>query len=112
MKKLLLTLGVLGYLALNQNCYCQEWTPEKISVIDQFGLEQNDGRGIMFVNSGNSDCTQTINTVLEGIESFLSSDLKRDITTFCIENLDSDLVSYDQAIDLNQIVTIYLETKK
>jgi len=112
MRKLLLTLLILVLVSGLNKSFAQDWTSEQISILDQFGLEKNDIRGIVFTQSGTNPCNQEVSTVKEALELFLNAQVKRDITTFCISELNSDLITFEQPLDIFQIVSLYIETKK
>lgn len=112
MRKLLQSLLAILFVSCINFSYAQEWTQDHLDVLDQFGLEKNDIRGIVFSKSGTTACNQEVQTVHEALESFLGTAVKRDITTYCITELNTDLIAFDQPLDIFQIVSVYIETKK
>lgn len=112
MRKLLFALlSILLFQSINFS-YAQEWSQEHIAVLDHFGLEKNDIRGIVFKQTGNNSCNQEVQTVHEALDAFLNAAVKRDITTYCIAELNTAAITFDQPLDLFQIVSVYIETKK
>ena len=112
MRKLLLALLTFLLFSCPKFSYSQDWSEDHIAVLEQYGLEKNDIRGIVFFQSGSSTCNQEVKTIQEALENFLNATVKSDITTYCIAELNSDAIAFDQPLDLFQIVSVYLETKK
>jgi hypothetical protein len=98
----------LSFGALCQNV---NWTAGHIEILNKYGLEQNDHRGIILYFQEDVLCDQKVMTVDEAIEQFLSTQSKKDIYTFCI-SADPEMNKYNgQPLDLYQIVSLFIEKK-
>lgn len=111
MHKPLFTLMVFTIMSFGALCQDVNWTNEHVEILNKYGLEQNDHRGIILYFQEDLPCDQKAITVNEAIEEFLSAQSKKDIYTFCISN-DPEMNKYNgQPLDLYQIVSLFIAKK-
>lgn len=101
---ILLAFVIVSNISFGQS----NWTSEQIQVLDKYGLTQNDPRGIVFYTGEDQDCTDNQETVLKAIEAFFTTELKSDLTYFCVPQIQNSGIVKGQAMDLFQIVSVYL----
>lgn len=101
----------MKYLILTGLClictfgYSQNWSKEQIALIDKYGLEKTDHRGLV-LSTNAFDC-QKISSIEEAIINFFTSDIRKDITTLCISS-DSENIT-GTTLNLFEITTLYLK---
>lgn len=89
-------------------CYSQEeWKSEELEILNQFGLEKNDPRGIILYSG--SECVDgEYSNIESAIETFLNSSLKKDISEYCVPGIkQEELIGIP--LDIHQIVKLFLE---
>jgi hypothetical protein len=84
------------------------WKQEELDVLERYGLETNDPRGIVLNPSG-SDCPDgAYPDIKSAIETFFTATLKKDLSTFCIAGLKEELI-VGEPLDIHRIVQLYLK---
>lgn len=100
-------LQLIFCLLLTQAAFCQEWNTEELNILNKYGIQTNDPRGIVFVKSTNSECIKTYESVQEAIEAFFLSELKSDLITLCIK-VENNPIYFGEPLGIKRIVEIYL----
>lgn len=102
---------LLMFCILSINSFAQEWTKEQLEVIEEFSLDQKDHRGVVFNNYNESNCSSNhFSTTEDAIISFFTTTIKRDVTTYCIDELGNEVAGKTHG--LKEIIEIYLTAKK
>ena len=103
MRTLLLTI----VLSISTQVMSQDaWSQAELGILDNFGLQPEDPRGILF-KEAESSCTGDVKeSVRSAIETFFTATLKKDLTEFCIEGVPDELEG--KPLDIHQIVRLYL----
>lgn len=92
-------------------CFSQEeWKPEELEVLNRFGLDTNDPRGIIF-HSDNDCIDGKYQNVKVALEAFLNASLKKDLTEYCIIDMKKD-EPVETPLDIHRIIKLYLENIK
>lgn len=85
--------------------FSQEWSKEQLQLLDNYGLEKSDHRGLV-LSTNLSDCENAL-SIEKAIIQFFISDIRKDITTLCII-ADSENIS-DRPMDLYEVTTLYIK---
>lgn len=106
------TTIIMLLLLFSNTAYNQEtnWKSEERMVLEEFGLSQNDGRGITFLVQ-NTFCSESFTSEKEAILAFLTDQVKHDIRTFCIEEVRYNTIEEGNIYDLHAIIQLYLHCK-
>lgn len=98
-------------LILSSFCFSQDlWKSEEIEVLNRFGLDKNDPRGIIFYSNG--DCVDgNFPEIKSAVEAFLQGSIKKDLSNYCIIELkQKELIGIP--LDIHQIVQLYLQNNE
>lgn len=109
MQKFIFAITTIALFSLNSLSQDVDWTEQHLEIINKYGLEKNDHRGIVFIFQQEISCDTEYSTVHLAIEAYLESISKKDLTSYCITD-DEKFINYNgQPLDLFQIVSIYLQ---
>lgn len=86
------------------------WKPEELEVLNRFGLDTNDPRGIIF-HSYDECVDGKFQDIKGAIETFLNTTLKKDLSEYCIIDMKKEEL-VDTPLDIHQIIKLYLENFK
>jgi hypothetical protein len=85
--------------------FSQEWTKEQLQLLDYYGLEKSDHRGLV-LSTNLSDCENAV-SVEKAIIQFFTTDLRKDIITLCIIS-DPENIS-GHTLDLFEVTALYIQ---
>lgn len=112
MKNTTISLILSCFITVLSYSQSSTWTAEHITVLEKYGLTQDDNRGIILYFSNVSDCTIEKNSIKEGLEVFLTTGVRKDLTNICIVNSDEDKSLAGLTLDIYQIIDLYLQVSK
>lgn len=88
----------------------KEWTNEELLVLEKFGLDQKDHRGIEVIYS---DCDNPFENEIQALEAFYSSsDRKKDISILCIKENGTHLIGDGALLSVHESITLYVQISK
>lgn len=105
-------IGVLFFISISFFSVCQEksWTQEELNVLEKYGLDKQDHRGVEIVYEG---CESYFDSEILGFEAFYSSsDRKKDITKICVKDNGVRLVDNGTLLSVHESISLYLLFKK
>lgn len=83
------------------------WTEEEVNVLNEFGLDSTDHRGIIIKHNISCDKTLVIS-----IKEFFYSSEKLDVTTIYVSSKYENQVFLNQILDMHQLIQLYLTESK
>lgn len=109
MKKLfIVALILLPIASLAQE---SQWTKQELKVLESFGLQTNDIRGVIFTED-TYQCDVEAKTEKEAILAYLQPEGRKDIIRVCTTEFDENYT--DRILDIHQVIQLYIlkEEKK
>jgi len=105
MRNLLLSFSLI----YAQFLFSQEsWTKEELKVLETFGLDSMDHRGVIFLPSQQNDAA----SMATAIHQFFTTISKKDLTEIPVKNEEFLQPYFGQPLDIHQVVKLYLTQSK
>lgn len=105
MRNLLLSFSLLcAQFLLSQ----ESWTKEELTVLETFGLDSTDHRGVIFLPSQQDD----VPSMAVAINQFFTTSSKKDLTEIPVKNEEFLQPYFGQPLDIHQVVKLYLTQSK
>ncbi|MGB1517547.1 MAG: hypothetical protein ACPG8K_00460 [Crocinitomicaceae bacterium] len=94
-------------MLMSFSLYAQEmdWTDKEIEVLNQFDLQKNDIRGVIFTND-DFECEIVVNSENEALLAYLVPSIRRDLVRICVPEFDSNYT--DQILGIHEVIKIYI----
>lgn len=104
-------LILLTFIVISNICYGQNsWTTEQIQVLDKYGLNENDHRGVIFYISDKEQSQYP--TLNDAILAFFNSKSVLDISRIYVNNLQGFDSIEGKTLDIHLLVDAYLQLNK
>ena len=99
----LILLAFFPILSFGQD---QNWNQEQLQVLNEFNLDKNDHRGVIFTATS-SQCDLSEENLEKGAIYFFKTDSKKDLIKICVAEIGS--LYADRPMGLKEVIDLYLE---